>query len=281
MLAITLKGVVSQLTDPPFTIEIVVVDNDKMRSAEEMVQQYAEMGPYKIIYDCEPEQSIPLARNRTIRNANGNFVATIDDDEFPSADWLSKMYRCLKAYDADGVLGPVLPHFPSGAPEWLKKSGLCDRPRNPTGSLIMPGRTGNALFKRQIFEENDMWFDPKMALSGGSDGEFLDRQIEKDRIFVWCDEAIVFETVVEERWKAQFYLRRHFRIGALMGENNRRFVRTWAVFKNFALLSYYAALLPLFSIAGKHNSMKILTKIYYNAGSILSFFSLIHEQPKE
>lgn len=281
MLATTLKGILSQRPNPSYEIEIVIVDNDRMRSAENTVAKFAGSGFIKINYDCEPERSISLARNRTIRNANGNLIATIDDDEFPNSDWMSKMYQCLKASGADGVLGPVVPHFPSDAPKWLKKSGLCDRPRNTTGTPIVHGRTGNALFNRYVFEPNETWFDPRLGLIGGSDGMFLSKQVEKGRRFIWCDEAIVFEAVIEERWEEQFYFRRHFRIGALIGEVHRRDLRIWAIFKNVALLLVYGALFPLSMVSGKHVSVRILSKFFYNAGSLLSFFFLVRAKQKD
>ena len=276
LLSKTLANVFSQITDPAFTFEVVIVDNDKMRSAEEVVYKFKERGPYKVIYDCEPEQSIPLARNRTIQNANGNFIATIDDDEFPTETWLYNLYRCIKDYNADGVLGPVLPHFPLSAPEWLRKSGLCDRPRNSTGSPIKGGdlRTGNLLLQRYVFENNSVWFDPVRGLTGGSDGEFLSRQIRGGRKFVWCDEAIVFETVTEERWDSKYYLKRYFRIGTLTGQRLRRTQSIRPVTKACVLLLGYSLLLPFSFFRRKHIRMKILTKLFYNAGCLLSFLKL-------
>jgi glycosyltransferase involved in cell wall biosynthesis len=283
MLAKVLDGVISQAPDSAFTFEIVIVDNDKMRSAEKLVHEYQKSRQCKIIYDCEPEKGIPLARNRTIRNSSGNFIATIDDDEFPAENWLSKLYECIKEYNADGVLGPVLPDFPPGAPAWLKKSGLCDRPRNVTGSPITGRdlRTGNVLFQRHVFEKEDIWFDPARGLTGGSDGEFLSRQIRRGREFFWCDEAIVFETVHKERWSASFYLKRNFRIGTLAATKRRTPRSFGIVLKSFVLLLGYSFLFPLSFLAGKHIWMRVLTKLYYNAGYALSFLSLVRVQKRK
>ena len=276
MLVRALDAVISQVTDSAFTLEVVIVDNDKMRSAQELVYKYQKSGKCKMIYDCEPEKSISLARNRTIRNASGNLIAFIDDDEFPTENWLYKMYLCLKEYNTDGVLGPVLPHFPIGAPKWLAKSGLCERPRNATGSPIRLKdlRTGNVLFQRYVFKKDVRWFDPAMGLTGGSDGVFLWRQIQRGRKFVWCDEAIVFEKVPEERWPAGFYLKRNFRIGAAAGGLHRHSRNIRAVLISFLLLLGYSAMLPFSLFKGKHIWVKILTKIYYHAGCLLSFLNL-------
>jgi succinoglycan biosynthesis protein ExoM len=50
-------------------------------------------------------------RNKAIENATGDFVAFIDDDEFPTAGWLWNLFTACSAYDVAGVLGPVRPHF--------------------------------------------------------------------------------------------------------------------------------------------------------------------------
>ena len=88
MLAKALEGVISQVTVSEFSYEVVVVDNDSRRSAEDTVRRFQSTNELKIIYDCEPEQNIALARNRAIQNATGNFIAFMDDDEFPITTWL-------------------------------------------------------------------------------------------------------------------------------------------------------------------------------------------------
>ena len=279
MLARTLAGVISQVADPSFSFEIVVVDNDKNHSAGEIVRKFQSNGFQKVLYDCEPIQNIALARNRTIQNATGNLIAFIDDDEFPNENWLMKMYSCLKDYNADAVLGPVLPDFPVGVPEWLKKSKLCERRRNVTGSSITRRdmRTGNILFKRYVFEKDDMWFDPSKGLTGGSDVEFIERQIKRGRRFVWCDEAIVFETVPPERWGESFYLRRNLRIGGLSGEKYRKALS--GGFKYFTRIAiafiFYTFCLPFSFLFGKHIHIKCLTKVYYYFGCMSGFFGYV------
>jgi succinoglycan biosynthesis protein ExoM len=187
------------------------------------------------------------------------------------------MYLFIKESHADGVLGPVLPHFPAGAPKWLEKSGLCERPRNTSGSPIRYKdlRTGNALFQCHVFEEDGIWFDPSRG-HGGEDGEFLSRQINRGRKFVWCDEAIVFETVSKERWPAKYYLKRNFTIGAMAGEYHRRLRNMKAVLIDFFLLLGYSAMMPFSLLGGKHIWMKVLAKTYYHAGCLLSFLNLTH-----
>ena len=157
MLSFLLGKLQDQDTENLFTYSVVVVDNDGYQTAKDTVKKWQDKSAIQIDYYCEPEQNIALARNRGAKNATGDHIAFIDDDELPVKDWLYRMYRCLKEYNADSVLGPVLPHFPAGAPEWLEKSGLCERHRNKTGSPITGKdmRTGNILFQQYVFDEYD------------------------------------------------------------------------------------------------------------------------------
>ena len=116
-----------QETGNIFTYSIVVVDNDKARSAEPVVSSFRERALVPLDYHCEPEQNIALARNRAVENAKGNFIAFVDDDEFPESAWLLNLYSTLRRYNADGVLGPVKPHFEVTPPHWVLKAKLCDR----------------------------------------------------------------------------------------------------------------------------------------------------------
>src|SRR5687767_8794563 len=70
-------------TNALFTYSVVVVDNDDRQSAREVVNRVNATSKVAIIYDVEPERSISLARNRSVRLADGDLIAFIDDDEFP------------------------------------------------------------------------------------------------------------------------------------------------------------------------------------------------------
>src|SRR5687767_2600801 len=82
MLGRLLQALAAQDTAGKFAYSIVVADNDAGKSGEAVARQYA------VTYCVEPEQNIALARNRAIANATGNYIAFIDDDEFPEKDWL-------------------------------------------------------------------------------------------------------------------------------------------------------------------------------------------------
>ncbi len=146
-----------QQTGTRFSYSIVVADNDRLRSAEPAVRDFAARSETPIRYCVQPQQNIALTRNKALENAAGEFVAFIDDDEFPTDRWLLTLFEACSEYNVDGVLGPVKPYFDHQAPKWVVDGRFYDRPTYPTGFIIdaRKGRTGNVLLRRQIFEDDD------------------------------------------------------------------------------------------------------------------------------
>lgn len=273
-----LEALSNQVADDRFVYEIVIVDNDSARSSEPVARSWVARSPIETVYACEPEQNISLARNSAIRNSTGNLIAFIDDDECPSDDWLMQLYRTLIATNADGVLGPVLPDFPSGAPTWLKRGGVFRRRRLPTGTRITEedARTGNLLLRRSIVADGDLWFDPAFGRTGGEDTDFFARQFLKDRVFVWCDEAAVDEVVPPDRWTTSYHVKRLLRAGTIDGEWMRvgRMPSTGKIARNAAIFCACVALTPPAFLLPKHLWMRILQKLAYSGGVVSAYWGM-------
>ena len=140
-----------QRTDGLFAYSVVVADNDPEQSAREVVKALSSTSHVRVTYCSEPQQNIALARNKVLQHAEGDFIAFIDDDEYPQDDWLYRLLTTCVEYGVDGVLGPVKPYFESDPPEWVKKGRFFDRPTFGTGYRVNwdQARTGNVLFKRE------------------------------------------------------------------------------------------------------------------------------------
>lgn len=268
-----------QLTDDLFTYSVVVVDNDHDQSSESTVALFKDKNTMVINYYVEPEQNIALARNRAVANANGDLVAFIDDDEFPESTWLLNLYKSSKRFTADGILGPVKPHFAEKPPNWLIKGKICELPTHNTGTVLRAKqtRTGNVLFNRSIFEDKSHRFNPEFGRTGGEDIEFFRRMTRKGRVFVWCNEATVYETVPPERWTKSYYLERNLRIGGLAGEYMRKMPH-WGnkhLIKFIIAFILYTALLPFSFLLGTHMYMKCLIKFVYHFGWLTGFCGVV------
>jgi glycosyltransferase involved in cell wall biosynthesis len=260
-----------QETAAIFTYSIVVADNDAEQSAKTIIEEVKALSGMRIKYCLETEQNIALARNKAVANAQGDFIAFIDDDEFPPNNWLLMMVQECVHRGAAGVLAPVRPFFESTPPEWLVKGRFCERPEHPTGYVLTwrETRTGNVLFRRDIIEGLDQPFRPEFG-NGGEDQEFFKRMIEAGHTFIWCNEAPVYEVVPPERWKRGYMLRR----ALLRGQNERHLVNARAVFTSLIAVPLYTLLLPFLVPAGHHWVMRYLIRLCDHAGRLMGLMGL-------
>jgi succinoglycan biosynthesis protein ExoM len=261
-----------QETDGQFTYSIVVADNDFLQSAEAVVRNFSAYSSILVNYCIEPRQNIALARNRAIENANGDFVAFIDDDELPTKDWLLTLFKACRKYGADGVLGPVLPRFDEVPPKWIVSGKFYERPTYPTGMVIdwRKGRTGNLLLKRNVFGNDRQPFRPEFIT--GEDQDFFRRMIENKHVFVWCNEAVAHEIVPPTRWNRKFMLKRALLRGKASLLHPTFGLRD--ILKSLVAVPAYTMALPFALLLGHHRFMTCLVKLFDHLGKLLALIGV-------
>jgi len=281
-LARLLEKLLAQRTDSTFSVSVVVVDNDSRESGREAIWKVQENATYALDYMVEPERSISLARNRSVANATGNIIAFIDDDEFPEDDWLLRSYRVLRDSGATGVLGPVRPDFGPSAPRWLIKSGICERREFSTGTVLTDARytrTGNALVWKSLFADAKDRFDPVFGRAGGGDALFFKRMMAKGHVFVWCNEAVVYETVTPDRYKKSYYVRRAFTRGMMEARDTPPL--SLSTLRSMVAIPGYSLILPFTMLFGQHVFMKFLIKDCDHLSKMLAHLGIrpVKERP--
>lgn len=272
MLRQLLSELDEQVTDGLFDHSVVIADNDKSESARETVESFSRESRIRVEYYVEPEQNIALARNMTVRHAAGDFIAFIDDDEIPIKEWLLRMHAALSKYGADGVLGPVKPLFETAPPQWIIKAGLFDRPNSQcyqTG-LVLDWRqtgTGNVLVKRGVLNEVAGPFNREFG-SGGEDFDFFRRAMALSKVFVWCEEATVYEIVPIERTRLSFQLRRALLRGKASLTSPAG--NALGIARSFAACAVYTMMLPVFLMMGRHVFVRYLVSAFDHFGKLLA-----------
>jgi succinoglycan biosynthesis protein ExoM len=276
-----LLSLLEQETAGEFTFNLIVADNDARRTAEPLVRELNANGQ-KIIYAVEPEQNISLARNKALSFATGDYVAMIDDDEYPDIRWLLNLSRAITSHNADVIHGPVIPEFDFKTSRYVRHGFM--RPNPPTGSTekhIL--NTGNTLFRRKLIEDMPGPFDPRFGRTGGEDTAFFYELKKRGCRMVWCREALVFESVSHRRAHLSWLLKRKFRNGNLYPKNQAYSPIFCAAQFAFScvLLVRFSCRVILFTAASIFNSkynkqsMECLLEIAFRLG-ILAHYVKFH-----
>ncbi len=222
----------------PVPAEILVCENDATLGAKSIVAEAAALAAIPMRYLIEPIQNISRVRNRLVRDARGQWIAFIDDDEIPCRQWLTELWAVASSQPTVIAKGPVRRVFPLSAPRWLAGLPYPGATLPAAGSPLSPGRLsgGNILVRRDLLTELsgvDGPFDLKFGLRGGEDiltyGRLALRYPDAVRA---APGAIVEEFWDDSRSHSSWLLRRAFRSGqlwcdieALLYGGHRRWVR--------------------------------------------------------
>jgi succinoglycan biosynthesis protein ExoM len=115
-----------------------------------------------------------------------------------------------------------------------------------------------------------MPFNPKFGT--GEDKDFFMRLTQQGRVFIWCNEAPVSETVPPSRCTRAYMLRR-----ALWRGNNivkRRVGNINLVARSIVAVPLYALALPALIIFGHHWFMLYCIKLCDHLGRLLALIGL-------
>jgi glycosyltransferase involved in cell wall biosynthesis len=127
-----------------------------------------------IVYERISEPGLVSARNRAMSLAlafHPEFLAFIDDDEVPEADWLSNLIRRVEETGADFASGPIVPEYTAPPPRWATEGEFFHASRDSF-------RTSNLILCASCLPENEsQWFQHEFNFSGGEVNEFLGRLV--------------------------------------------------------------------------------------------------------
>jgi len=260
-------------TEGLFTYSAVVADNDPEQSARQVVSPLSSTLHVQVTYCFESQQNIALTRNKALQHAEGDFIAFIDDDEYPADDWLCNLFKTCMAYGVDGVLGPVKPYFESDPPEWVRKGRFFDRPTFDTGYRLnwQQARTGNVLFKRDILNAVDAPFRSEFD-TAGEDVDFFRRMMKKGCTFVWCNEAVAYEAVPASRCNRSYLLKRALLRGSNFPKHPTHRIRNAA--RSLIAVPCYTLALPILAVFGQHLFLRYLIKLFDHISRLLAYIGL-------
>lgn len=185
---------------------VAISDNNLNREAFSVFEQVKDSFPFGLYYEHEPSKSIAAVRNAVLKKAldiKADYIAFIDDDEYPKSSWIKTLYETMHKYNADGATSePVL----------LINGQECKWPykirRRKNGQVRKFCITNSVIFKSEIIQDSDMRFDTAYGLMTGEDIDFFTRASNKGFKFVWCDKALLYDICPEERLSVEWLMDR-------------------------------------------------------------------------
>jgi glycosyltransferase involved in cell wall biosynthesis len=198
-------------------VTVVVVDNDPLRSAAQVVASLAQGFPTRLRYVTEERPGHAHARNRGISEAladGSELVQFIDDDEVVSEGCLPELTATLARCDADFVCGAVRSRFEGEPPPWVLTSRVFERRVRRTGARLDEFNDGNLLAKvAAITSRSPAPFDARLSQLGGADTLMSRDLVAAGFLAVWCEEGFAEEFVPMARCRLRYVVRRRLRIG--------------------------------------------------------------------
>lgn len=205
------------ISRPPST-SFVIVDNDGEDPAiEALIADFRAAADAPVEYLVERRQGISAARNTAVavaRRVGARAIAMLDDDEWPSPDWLLKLVATREVSGAAIVGGPVEPVFDSNHRVSKKFENLWSVRKGRLEGKLYVYCTCNCLIDlTAVASLGDRPFPEEFGMSGGEDAVFFRRLFFAGFGMAWAEEAVVFEEVPAERAHLGWMRQRWYRHG--------------------------------------------------------------------
>ena len=222
----------------PEMYEVIIVDNNSTDETSEIAKAFCAENP-NARYVNEVEQGVAYARNRGLQEAQGVYVAYVDDDAIVHTRWLEIAAEIVSAKGYGAFGGPYFPYYKQGKPKWFKDE-YGSSTWLPTEACILHGKYlvgGNMFFRKDILCDVDGFpVDYGMRGEKIGYGEETYTQIkilrENEGVHIYFSPDLYIKHLVSEnKMRVTWPLKRYFaqgmdnhrhEIGALEGRSTDR-----------------------------------------------------------
>ena len=220
-----LESVVEQ-NAPAHEWECIVVNNNSSDDTQESFEKFAAAHTEcNLRMVSEARQGLSFARNRGIRESQGEYIAIIDDDERISPDFISAYISLFDSTpDAVAAGGPIVAEYPSGRPRWM--SHFTERPVANTMYFgdkvrLFPGGRipggGNMAIRRESVRRYGV-FDTSLgyvgeSLVGGEESDLFERLRIADAKYYYVPKAVMYHIIPSEKLTKEYLSRLSYNVG--------------------------------------------------------------------
>lgn len=217
-----LRGLLQRLVDVAADaaevaeVGVVVVDDDPENSARGVVDEFRDAFALGLRDANTASGNIAVARNRALELGldTGDWLAMIDDDCMPSADWLRQLLAVQTRFDADAVSGACIDAPPRDGPRWLTDEPFLDEFRAiEDGREIDMGPIKNTLVAAEFLRRTGLRFDVPFGRLGAEDVMFMYSAHRLGVHHRFAAAAVVREDVPAARATLRYQLRRRLWYG--------------------------------------------------------------------
>ena len=206
--------------------EIVLVNNNSTDHTEQECQRFqADYPDIRFRYCVETNQGLSHARNRGIRESQGDLLAYVDDDATVNREYL-RTYADFFAATPDAVAagGPILPRYETEEPSWMShytrqlitgRLYLGDKPR-PFARGAYPGG-GNSCYRKSVFDTIGL-FNVELgrkgnSLIGAEEKDLYDKMTTRGMHFYYLPTAILYHIIPPQKLTQDYFDRLTHGIG--------------------------------------------------------------------
>lgn len=269
----------------PQAVEVVVVDNRPNDATRAVCEAAAVRLPVRLRYVAEPERGISPARNRVVAETlatAAEWLAFIDDDDWPEPDWLRQLLDRQAVAGAEIVMGNSKREVPEDASASARarlgqRQVTNDLPIWDRYGLPRRLATHNVLIHRSVLERMraiGAVFDPRFALMGGGDADFFCRAKLAGASFARAERSFINYRLPAERLTTNGLVRRRFKKGVSQGILARRYVtgrKRWRwLGKSSSRLLGSLSILPL-RLVSRDRLVRGLTELSVASGAFYGF----------
>jgi glycosyltransferase involved in cell wall biosynthesis len=214
------------LKPPQAGWELLVIDNGCRDSTPELLARHAWPGGWQVRVVREETLGLSNARNRAIKDAQGEFVIFMDDDETPDPDWLCAFERVVLANNPDAFGGRIRVLFEDTRPAWLKDEllgflGELNRHEEivPLTDPYTSFYGGNFGIRKSVCDTVG-GFDAMLGRkgtdnTGGEEVDFYRRLLDAGFKVWWTPEAIIHHRIQAAKLERGYFLDLHYRMGRM------------------------------------------------------------------
>jgi glycosyltransferase involved in cell wall biosynthesis len=210
-----IESLVHQSLDPK-AYEIIVVDNGSQDETKLVVEEFGSFT--NLHYVFEPKVGLSRARNTGWKNAQGEYIALLDDDAIADFGWLEKYLQAFDKFGQNAGLigGRVELIWEAPKPDWMPSEllGFLSFYHYADIPVVLDKKQWlsacSLAFPRRVIQDvggfrEDLGREGNSLRAGGE--EYLRRQIEESHLqSIYYPDAVVHHHVASYRLSKKWFM---------------------------------------------------------------------------